>query len=208
MPESKPQYVLQERNISWMINSCNPTPLEFFRFIFPTHRGRAVEKYQRTLRIALERSKDQAVVVKLQRMKDLSMSIRHSVRQTNLSLHEEINTLATNQGMFRDVLNLSMGCSLHKNNPGDDVSEEDIAKVNEDGKSDEDAQENKIIDDEDAAYGDDGAGEVNARSERTFVGSAADSGCTTPPRQITPRYDDRERDVNVINFKETIVTAQ
>ncbi|RUS30349.1 hypothetical protein BC938DRAFT_479507, partial [Jimgerdemannia flammicorona] len=193
MPESKPQYVLQERNISWMINSCNPTPLEFFRFIFPTHRGRAVEKYQRTLRIALERSKDQAVVVKLQRMKDLSMSIRHSVRQTNLSLHEEINALATNQ-----------------NNPGDDVSEEDIAKVNEDGKSDEDAQENvkKIIDDEDAAYGDDGAGEVNARSERTFVGSAADSGCTTPPRQITPRYDDRERDVNVINFKETIVTAQ
>ncbi|RUS27311.1 hypothetical protein BC938DRAFT_483443 [Jimgerdemannia flammicorona] len=66
-----------------------------------------------------------------------------------------------------------------------------------------------------AAYGDDGAGEVNARSKTTFTGSAADSGCTTPPRQITRRYDDRERNVdedlaepNVINFEETIVAAQ
>ncbi|KAF9999565.1 hypothetical protein BGZ79_006832 [Entomortierella chlamydospora] len=67
----------------------------------------------------------------------------------------------------------------------------------------------------DTAYGDGGAGGVNARSKRTFVGSATGSSCTTPPRQITHRYDNRELNVdedlaelNAINLEETIVAAQ
>ncbi len=60
---------LQERHINWMITCPDPTPLAFFQYIFPTHRVRATEKYQKTLDLALNETDDQEVLNKLRRMK-------------------------------------------------------------------------------------------------------------------------------------------
>ncbi|RUP49739.1 hypothetical protein BC936DRAFT_141651 [Jimgerdemannia flammicorona] len=139
MPKPQCNSTMRKRNIGWMTNSCNPTLLEFFCFAFSTHRVRAFEKYQSTLQIALERSKDQAVTEKLQKIqKDLNweqwmqektaLSIRHSVRQTNLDLHEEII-----KELDVQITKRKPSDTIQQNKSGDDMGEEDVDEVNEDG---------------------------------------------------------------------------
>ncbi|RUP49340.1 LOW QUALITY PROTEIN: hypothetical protein BC936DRAFT_142754 [Jimgerdemannia flammicorona] len=140
MPKPQSNSTMRKRNIGWMTNSCNPTLLEFFRFAFSTHRVRAFEKYQSTLQIALERSKDQAITEKLQKIqKDLSLSIRHSVRQTNLDLYEEISSLAKNQDV--QITKRKPSDAIQQNKSGDDMGEEDVDEVNEDDMSDDDQED-------------------------------------------------------------------
>ncbi|RIA93479.1 hypothetical protein C1645_819336 [Glomus cerebriforme] len=106
---------LQERNINWMLTCSDPTPLAFFQHIFPSHRGQATEKYRKILDLALNGTEDSEVLSKLRRMKrtadearllfdwetwmqqKATILVRHSVRSTNLRIHEEINSFAQNK---------------------------------------------------------------------------------------------------------------
>ncbi|RUS29880.1 hypothetical protein BC938DRAFT_480116 [Jimgerdemannia flammicorona] len=162
MPKPQRNSTMRKQNIGWMTNSCNPTPLEFFRFTFSTHQVRAFEKYQSTLQIALERSKDQAITEKLQKIqKDLSetrfqqdweqwmqekttLSICHSVCQTNLDLYEEISFVGKKPGKVKysrtdvQITKQKPSDAIQQNKSGNDTGEEDINEVNEDGISDDD----------------------------------------------------------------------
>ncbi|CAJ0749344.1 1331_t:CDS:10 [Entrophospora sp. SA101] len=100
-----------ERNINWMIRSNDPTPLEFFRFIFPKQRNMAFVKYHETLYESLNYAEDQAVKEKLEKIKkNLSeetiqkdwitwteerkaVEIRHSIIQTNVNIQGKFNSL-------------------------------------------------------------------------------------------------------------------
>ncbi|CAG8726880.1 2508_t:CDS:2, partial [Racocetra fulgida] len=44
----------QERHVDWMLACSDPTPLAFFRFIFPSHRIKASEKYKKALDLAFK----------------------------------------------------------------------------------------------------------------------------------------------------------
>ncbi|RUP49377.1 hypothetical protein BC936DRAFT_142660, partial [Jimgerdemannia flammicorona] len=60
--------ILQQIHTDWILSYHSPTPLEFFRRIQPTHRGRAFEKYQKTLRQAINVCKNSE---QLKRLKEL-----------------------------------------------------------------------------------------------------------------------------------------
>jgi len=47
-----------ENNIKWMLDAPDPSPLAFFRIIFPMQRGRAFDSYNKVLESALERCQD------------------------------------------------------------------------------------------------------------------------------------------------------
>ncbi|RIA98922.1 hypothetical protein C1645_587473 [Glomus cerebriforme] len=105
----------QERNINWMLTCSEPTPLAFFQHIFPSHRGRAIEKYRIVLDLALKETDDREVLSKLRRLKrtvdearllfdwetwmqqKAAISVRRSVWSTNIRIHEEINSFAQNK---------------------------------------------------------------------------------------------------------------
>ncbi|RUS26635.1 hypothetical protein BC938DRAFT_470505 [Jimgerdemannia flammicorona] len=106
----------QEGHINWMLSSPDPTPIAFFRYISPTHRVSTIDKYWNALNLALKQTDDQGLQDKLKRMKETTdearilrdwemwmqekaaIGVRRSVRETNLYLHDEINTLARNKG--------------------------------------------------------------------------------------------------------------
>ncbi|CAI2184848.1 9341_t:CDS:10 [Funneliformis geosporum] len=48
--------VRQEMNISWILNSHEPTPIAFFRLTHPTARTRAIERYKKCFDFAVSRS--------------------------------------------------------------------------------------------------------------------------------------------------------
>ncbi|CAB4490775.1 unnamed protein product [Rhizophagus irregularis] len=125
----------QERHVYWMLTCPDPTPLAFFRFIFPTHRIKASEKYKKALNLALKETNDEDLRNKFEEMKKLvneariledwetwmqqrtAILVRHNIRNTNLSLHEEINTLALNKD--------GSSAKNTNSNPDPDASEED-----------------------------------------------------------------------------------
>ena len=53
-----------------MISNNNPTPLEFFRFITPTHKSRAIEKYGKCLDEAIDFCEDSDKQSKLRNLKE------------------------------------------------------------------------------------------------------------------------------------------
>lgn len=61
---------LKEQNIDWMIACNNPTPIEFFRFIQPTHKTRAIEKYWKILDEAINLCKVPGKQSKLKNIKE------------------------------------------------------------------------------------------------------------------------------------------
>ncbi|CAG8657036.1 14875_t:CDS:10, partial [Funneliformis mosseae] len=117
-PVTERNITRKEGNINWMLSYPDPTPIAFFRNIFPTHRGRAIEKYRNILNLAFNEADNQEMKDKLKKnernnrcmqldgsedTKGLGNvdarknSIRRSVRNTNITLHKEINTLAINE---------------------------------------------------------------------------------------------------------------
>lgn len=46
----------QEMDITWILNSQEPTPIAYFRLTHPTVRARAIEKYKKCFDLALSRS--------------------------------------------------------------------------------------------------------------------------------------------------------
>jgi len=60
----------KEGNINWMLSYPDPTPIAFFRNIFPTHRGRAIEKYRNILNLAFNEADNQEMKDKLKKMKE------------------------------------------------------------------------------------------------------------------------------------------
>ncbi len=61
---------MKQRNIDWMIECNNPTPIEFFRFIQPTHKARAIEKYGKILDEAIRLCKAPDKQSKLKNIKE------------------------------------------------------------------------------------------------------------------------------------------
>ena len=61
---------MKQRHIYWMISYNNPTPLEFFRFITPTHKSRAIEKYGKCLDEAIDFCEDSDKESKLRNLKE------------------------------------------------------------------------------------------------------------------------------------------
>jgi flagellar biosynthesis regulator FlbT len=53
-----------------MISFNNPTPIEFFRFIQPTHKNHAIEKYGKTLEQAINFCKDSEKLTELKSIKE------------------------------------------------------------------------------------------------------------------------------------------
>ncbi|CAG8735184.1 12954_t:CDS:10, partial [Rhizophagus irregularis] len=112
MKSSSCKVTRQEANINWMLACSNPTPIAFFRYIFPAHRVKATDKYRSTLNLALNTTDNQELRNKLKTMKETvddarilrdwetwmqektAILVRRGVRNTNLNLHEEINTLS------------------------------------------------------------------------------------------------------------------
>ncbi|PKB97819.1 hypothetical protein RhiirA5_114800 [Rhizophagus irregularis] len=112
MKSSSCKVTRQEANINWMLACPNPTPIAFFRYIFPAHRVKATDKYRSTLNLALNTTDNQELRNKLKTMKETvddarilrdwetwmqektAILVRRGVRNTNLNLHEEINTLS------------------------------------------------------------------------------------------------------------------
>ncbi|CAG8557775.1 2188_t:CDS:10 [Acaulospora morrowiae] len=106
---------LQERHVDWMLACPDPTPLAFFQFIFPSHRVNASKKYKKALDLAFKEAVDEDFRNKIEEMKKsaneariledwetwmqqkTAILVRRGVRNTNLSLHEEINTLSLNK---------------------------------------------------------------------------------------------------------------
>lgn len=148
-------------------------------------------------------------------------------------LNGSINLLAEAGVCVEEYLSRGLSDALPQPNTQNNKRDLDSNKktitrsLGERGQRDDEEEEtnpiqNKTIDDEDAAYGDDEVGEVNAPSKKASTMplsvSAASSGRITPPHQTTPWYDDWERDmdedlaepnerlVNVINSEEIIVT--
>ncbi|CAG8456869.1 6987_t:CDS:10, partial [Funneliformis caledonium] len=105
---SKQQHTSTQRNIYWMISCNNPIPIEFFRFIQPTHKARAIEKYGKTLDQAINLCKDSDKLSKLKNIKESvncnsdwnvwlvekrARSIRDEVYGTNTEVHRELNAV-------------------------------------------------------------------------------------------------------------------
>ena len=61
---------MKQRNINWMVTCNNPTPIEFFRFIQPAHKARAIEKYGRILDQAIEICKNPNKKLELNNVKE------------------------------------------------------------------------------------------------------------------------------------------
>uniref|UniRef100_U9U0B4 Uncharacterized protein n=1 Tax=Rhizophagus irregularis (strain DAOM 181602 / DAOM 197198 / MUCL 43194) TaxID=747089 RepID=U9U0B4_RHIID len=61
---------VKKRNLDWMITCKNPTPIEFFRFIQPTHKARAIEKYGKILNEAMRLCKVPDEQSKLKNIKE------------------------------------------------------------------------------------------------------------------------------------------
>ncbi|RUP51743.1 hypothetical protein BC936DRAFT_146268 [Jimgerdemannia flammicorona] len=106
--------ILRQHNILWFLSYHNPTPLEFFRWVQPTHRNRAFEVYKRCSRQAIEACEDLA---QLKRLKELNKTadcdadwehwltekkartIRKEILSTNEDVHQELNTIVN--GRYR-----------------------------------------------------------------------------------------------------------
>ena len=67
----------KEVNIDWMLSCNNPTPLEFFRRILPTHRSRAFDKYDKTLDQAINCCKDPEKQSTLKKVKEIMYVIEY-----------------------------------------------------------------------------------------------------------------------------------
>ncbi len=61
---------IKKRHLDWIISYHNPTPLEFFRLIQPTHKPRALEKYNKTLNQAINSCKDPDKTIQLKKMQE------------------------------------------------------------------------------------------------------------------------------------------
>ncbi|CAG8719279.1 4755_t:CDS:2, partial [Ambispora leptoticha] len=59
----------QECHVDWMLACPDPTPLAFFRFIFPSHRIKASEKYKKALDLAFKEAVDEELRNKFEEMK-------------------------------------------------------------------------------------------------------------------------------------------
>ncbi|CAG8682645.1 12915_t:CDS:2, partial [Ambispora gerdemannii] len=99
---------MKQRNIDWMIECNNQTPIEFFRFIQPTHKARAIEKYGKILDEAIRLCKAPDKQSKLKNIKETvncnsdwdvwlvekrAMSIRGEIHETNTEVHRELNVV-------------------------------------------------------------------------------------------------------------------
>ncbi|CAG8633607.1 2685_t:CDS:2, partial [Ambispora gerdemannii] len=114
-------------NINWMISYNNPTPLEFFRFITPTHKSRAIEKYGKCLDEAIDFCEDSDKQSKLRNLKETincnsdwelwliekkSRSIRDEIHETNMEVHQELNTLVRNGGRQKIIVYDILDCDI------------------------------------------------------------------------------------------------
>lgn len=155
---------LQERHVNWMITCLDPTPLAFFQYIFPTHRVRATEKYQKTLDLALNETDDQEVLNKLRRMKravdearilfdweawmqqKTAILVRRSVRNTNLNIHEEINTFAQNKEPSAKRARIDK--DQEAENSSDNETEDDDYQSDNDHQDDDGVEKRMVSEDD------------------------------------------------------------
>ncbi|CAG8496091.1 13481_t:CDS:2 [Funneliformis caledonium] len=104
----------KEKNLRWMLNSPDPSPLAFFRFTFPMHRARAFEVYGRILESALNLCQDD-VKERLQRANEKfnaeiqkdwelwleerkAILVSRSIQKTNMTVQNRFNIRIKNQG--------------------------------------------------------------------------------------------------------------
>ncbi|CAG8835269.1 36001_t:CDS:10, partial [Gigaspora margarita] len=143
------KYPQQERHVDWMLACPDPTPLAFFRFIFPYHRRKASEKYKKVLDLASKEAVNEESRNKFEKMKKsatderilkdwetwmqqkTAILVRRGVHNTNLNLHEEINTLSLSKD--------GSSAKTMKSNPDSDTSEDDLEE--EDQEEEESADE-------------------------------------------------------------------
>lgn len=132
-----------------MLACPDPTPLAFFRFIFPYHRRKASEKYKKVLDLASKEAVNEESRNKFEKMKKsatgerilkdwetwmqqkTAILVRRGVRNTNFNLHEEINTLSLSKD--------GSSAKTKKSNPDSDTSEDDLEE--EDQEEEESADE-------------------------------------------------------------------
>ncbi|CAG8791156.1 27703_t:CDS:2, partial [Dentiscutata erythropus] len=108
----------EKERVKWMFECDNPTPLAFYRFINPTHKSRAIEKYLNTINSVLERNrKNKAIQKKLTAIRKKfddgeykqdwevwmqekrAAQVHCSIQKTNINVHKKFNSLVESQSV-------------------------------------------------------------------------------------------------------------
>ncbi|RHZ86704.1 hypothetical protein Glove_46g199 [Diversispora epigaea] len=150
---------LKKRNINWMISYNNPTPIEFFRFIQPTHKSRAIQKYVKLLDQAIDFCEDQEKQSELRNLKKTANcnsdwnwwlvekkagSIRDEIHETNVEVQRELNATVRNGGKQKNNDNDEEGGSSNhysvkdKNEEGGSSNNDSIEDKSEEGSTSND----------------------------------------------------------------------
>ncbi|CAG8753315.1 uncharacterized protein OCT59_010658 [Rhizophagus irregularis] len=115
----------KQRSIDWMFSCNNPTPIEFFRFIQPTRKTRAIENYGKFLEQAIGLCEDPRKVSKLENVKKTSNCDSDwniwliEKRATNTEIHRELNSVVSKKARKRQL----------KKQEDDDEYDEDIERA-------------------------------------------------------------------------------
>ncbi|CAG8542157.1 13869_t:CDS:10, partial [Cetraspora pellucida] len=159
---------LQE-NVSWMINSSNPTPLAFFRITYPSIRGRALTKYSKTLSKAIEQTShnkehQEKLIILLKKFDDgefdedweiwwkekKMIEVHHNIQQANVDAHSKLNTKLKNQGSKRSTTKeFSDDDDDYEDYREIDSDEEDFEETEEDGNVFEEQDDNAFEEQDD-----------------------------------------------------------
>ncbi|CAG8556298.1 4665_t:CDS:2 [Dentiscutata heterogama] len=85
----------EKERVKWMFECDNPTPLAFYRFINPTHKSRAIEKYLNTINSDEEYKQDWEVWMQEKR----AAQGHCSIQKTNINVHKKFNSLVESQSV-------------------------------------------------------------------------------------------------------------
>ncbi|CAG8626110.1 1944_t:CDS:2, partial [Ambispora gerdemannii] len=161
---------LRKRHIDWMISYNNPTPIEFFRFIQPIHKSRAIEKYVKILDEAINLCEDQEKQLKLRNLKETvncnsdwslwlvekkAESIRDEIHETNMGVHQELNVIVRNKGKQKINYNDEEGDRVKDNNDSIGDKNEEGGSSNNDGIEESDGYNDDSTDDKEEEYSND-----------------------------------------------------
>ncbi|CAG8618305.1 12724_t:CDS:10 [Funneliformis mosseae] len=166
----------KEKNLRWMLNSPDPSPLAFFRFTFPMHRARAFEVYGRILESALNLCQDD-VKERLQRANEKfnaeiqkdwelwleerkAILVSRSIQNTNMAVQNRFNiriknqgTLATTQTTFNNSTILDLDDEEEEEKCADEKEEFSVNNHKDEDKDeadkDEDDKDDVDIDEDD-----------------------------------------------------------
>ncbi|CAG8655839.1 17754_t:CDS:10, partial [Funneliformis caledonium] len=112
----------QEKNINWILLNIDPTPIAFYRHIMSSQREHSIQRYNEALTMAIDRTSDDhknKLISLKQRVDEQSIAsvdwrlwleekraalVREGIQQTNVIVHDQFNTLVTEQTDKKELL--------------------------------------------------------------------------------------------------------